>query len=117
MSGTMVLVRHGQSEWNKLNLFTGWKDPGLTEQGVEEAKEGARATQLPGTASGVAADGAGLVMGRGVARRPVVCHPGAGASRNPGTMWVPDLRSSVSRRPASGMTGIRRLDLAATDGT
>jgi 2,3-bisphosphoglycerate-dependent phosphoglycerate mutase len=39
----MVLVRHGQSEWNKLNLFTGWKDPGLTEQGVEEAQEGARA--------------------------------------------------------------------------
>ncbi|MEL6818701.1 MAG: 2,3-bisphosphoglycerate-dependent phosphoglycerate mutase [Pseudomonadota bacterium] len=39
MSGTMVLVRHGQSEWNKLNLFTGWKDPDLTEQGVEEAIE------------------------------------------------------------------------------
>ena len=43
MSGTMVLVRHGQSEWNKLNLFTGWKDPGLTEKGIEEAEEGARA--------------------------------------------------------------------------
>ncbi|MAS06986.1 MAG: 2,3-bisphosphoglycerate-dependent phosphoglycerate mutase [Ahrensia sp.] len=43
MSGTMVLVRHGQSEWNKLNLFTGWKDPDLTELGVEEAEEGARA--------------------------------------------------------------------------
>lgn len=39
MSGTLVLVRHGQSEWNKLNLFTGWKDPDLTEQGVEEAIE------------------------------------------------------------------------------
>ena len=43
MSGTMVLVRHGQSEWNKLNLFTGWKDPDLTELGVQEAEEGARA--------------------------------------------------------------------------
>ena len=43
MSGTMVLVRHGQSEWNKLNLFTGWKDPDLTEPGVQEAEEGARA--------------------------------------------------------------------------
>lgn len=43
MSGTMVLVRHGQSEWNKLNLFTGWKDPDLTELGVEEAEQGARA--------------------------------------------------------------------------
>ena len=34
----LVLVRHGQSEWNLKNLFTGWKDPGLTEQGVTEAK-------------------------------------------------------------------------------
>ena len=33
----LVLVRHGQSEWNKKNLFTGWKDPDLTELGVEEA--------------------------------------------------------------------------------
>ena len=39
MSGTLVLVRHGQSEWNKKNLFTGWKDPDLTEQGVSEAIE------------------------------------------------------------------------------
>jgi 2,3-bisphosphoglycerate-dependent phosphoglycerate mutase len=34
----LVLVRHGQSEWNLKNLFTGWRDVGLTEQGVEEAK-------------------------------------------------------------------------------
>ncbi len=42
MSGKLVLVRHGQSEWNKLNLFTGWKDPDLTEQGVAEAIEAGR---------------------------------------------------------------------------
>jgi 2,3-bisphosphoglycerate-dependent phosphoglycerate mutase len=34
----LVLVRHGQSDWNLKNLFTGWKDPGLTELGVSEAK-------------------------------------------------------------------------------
>lgn len=34
----LVLVRHGQSEWNLKNLFTGWRDPDLTEQGVVEAK-------------------------------------------------------------------------------
>lgn len=34
----LILVRHGQSEWNSKNLFTGWKDPGLTELGVKEAK-------------------------------------------------------------------------------
>ena len=37
MSRTLVLVRHGQSEWNLKNLFTGWRDPDLTEKGVEEA--------------------------------------------------------------------------------
>ncbi len=37
MSRILVLVRHGQSEWNLLNLFTGWKDPDLTAQGVKEA--------------------------------------------------------------------------------
>lgn len=38
MSRKLVLVRHGQSEWNLKNLFTGWRDPALTEQGHAEAK-------------------------------------------------------------------------------
>ncbi|MGO9133121.1 MAG: 2,3-bisphosphoglycerate-dependent phosphoglycerate mutase [Methylovirgula sp.] len=37
MQRLLVLVRHGQSEWNLKNLFTGWKDPDLTAQGVAEA--------------------------------------------------------------------------------
>ena len=37
MTGTLVLLRHGQSTWNELNLFTGWHDVELTEQGVREA--------------------------------------------------------------------------------
>ena len=37
MSRILVLVRHGQSEWNLKNLFTGWKDPDLSEKGHEEA--------------------------------------------------------------------------------
>lgn len=48
MSGTLVLVRHGQSEWNLKNLFTGWKDPDLTEKGIEEAKIGATALKEAG---------------------------------------------------------------------
>ena len=36
-SNYLVLVRHGQSEWNEKNLFTGWRDPGLTQKGIEEA--------------------------------------------------------------------------------
>ena len=38
MTSTLVLVRHGQSEWNKKNLFTGWRDPDLTEKGLIEAR-------------------------------------------------------------------------------
>ena len=34
----LVLVRHGESEWNLKNLFTGWRDIDLTEAGVEEAR-------------------------------------------------------------------------------
>ena len=33
----LTLVRHGQSDWNNKNLFTGWENPGLTKKGVEEA--------------------------------------------------------------------------------
>ena len=37
MKSKLVLVRHGQSEWNERNLFTGWKDPKLTDLGIQEA--------------------------------------------------------------------------------
>ena len=38
LPNVLVLVRHGQSEWNRLNLFTGWRDPDLTERGLIEAR-------------------------------------------------------------------------------
>ncbi len=37
MKSVMVLVRHGESEWNRRNIFTGWQDPDLSEEGVSEA--------------------------------------------------------------------------------
>ncbi|MHA1548255.1 MAG: 2,3-bisphosphoglycerate-dependent phosphoglycerate mutase [Alphaproteobacteria bacterium] len=43
MDRLLVLVRHGQSEWNLKNLFTGWRDVDLSEQGIVEARDaGAR---------------------------------------------------------------------------
>ena len=39
MKKNLILVRHGQSEWNLKNLFTGWTDVDLTEQGVREAEK------------------------------------------------------------------------------
>lgn len=43
MTGKLVLCRHGQSDWNLKNLFTGWTDVDLTEKGVQEAIDAARA--------------------------------------------------------------------------
>jgi 2,3-bisphosphoglycerate-dependent phosphoglycerate mutase len=48
MSGTLVLVRHGQSDWNLKNLFTGWRDPDLTPKGIDEAKAAGRALKAKG---------------------------------------------------------------------
>ena len=48
MSGILVLVRHGQSDWNLKNLFTGWRDPDLTPKGVEEAKAAGKALKAKG---------------------------------------------------------------------
>lgn len=48
MANLLVLVRHGQSEWNEKNLFTGWRDPGLTEQGKEEARAAGHALKEKG---------------------------------------------------------------------
>lgn len=48
MAHLLVLVRHGQSEWNKQNLFTGWRDPDLTEQGIAEGVESGQALKAGG---------------------------------------------------------------------
>ncbi len=42
MAGKLVLCRHGQSDWNLKNLFTGWTDVDLSEKGVDEAKDAGR---------------------------------------------------------------------------
>ena len=44
----LVFIRHGQSEWNLKNLFTGWTDVQLSDKGVEEAKEAGRKIKKAG---------------------------------------------------------------------
>jgi 2,3-bisphosphoglycerate-dependent phosphoglycerate mutase len=44
----LVLVRHGESEWNLTNLFTGWKDVDLTDNGVKEARNAGRKLKAQG---------------------------------------------------------------------
>jgi len=48
MDHTLVLLRHGQSEWNLKNLFTGWRDPGLTPLGYKEAEAAGHALKVRG---------------------------------------------------------------------
>jgi len=48
MNNVLVLVRHGESEWNKLNLFTGWKNPDLSEKGIGEARAAGRLLKADG---------------------------------------------------------------------
>jgi 2,3-bisphosphoglycerate-dependent phosphoglycerate mutase len=50
----LVLVRHGQSEWNLKNLFTGWKDVDLSPKGVEEAKKAGSRLKAQGLAFDIA---------------------------------------------------------------
>ena len=50
----LVLVRHGQSDWNLKNLFTGWRDVDLTEKGVAEAREAGRKLKGQGLSFDVA---------------------------------------------------------------
>jgi 2,3-bisphosphoglycerate-dependent phosphoglycerate mutase len=54
MSRTLVLVRHGQSEWNLKNLFTGWRDVDLTEQGIAEATAAGRRLKARGLSFDIA---------------------------------------------------------------
>jgi 2,3-bisphosphoglycerate-dependent phosphoglycerate mutase len=48
MPGQLILCRHGQSEWNLKNLFTGWTDVDLTEKGIQEANEAGRTLKEAG---------------------------------------------------------------------
>lgn len=48
MAGTLVLIRHGQSDWNLKNLFTGWRDPDLSDTGLKEAHEAGTRLNLEG---------------------------------------------------------------------
>lgn len=83
--GQLILLRHGQSEWNKRNLFTGWVDVPLSPEGIDEAlAAGAAISEIPidiiiTTTLVRAQMTAFLAMSRHHSRKvPVVLHPGEG---------------------------------------
>jgi 2,3-bisphosphoglycerate-dependent phosphoglycerate mutase len=54
MDRVLVLVRHGQSEWNMKNLFTGWRDVDLTEKGIDEARAAGKRLKAKNLTFGIA---------------------------------------------------------------
>ena len=107
MSGTLVLVRHGQSEWNLKNLFTGWKDPGLTEKGVEEAKAGGRRLKALGISFDVAFTSA-------LSRAQRTCELMLNEIGQPNLETIRDWR--LNERDYGDLSGLNKAETAAKYG-
>lgn len=104
MSGTLVLVRHGQSEWNLKNLFTGWRDPGLTEQGHEEAREAGRKLAARGLKFDIAYTSA-------LSRAQTTCRHILAAVGQPDLETVENL--ALNERDYGDLSGLNKDDARA----
>ena len=107
MTGTLVLLRHGQSTWNELNLFTGWHDVELTAQGEREA-----------IAAGAVMRGEGLRFDFGhtsvLTRAVMTCHL---ALREMGQVWLPLQRHwRLNERHYGALQGLDKKETAARHG-
>ena len=107
MAGKLVLCRHGQSQWNKENLFTGWHDVDLTEQGVSEAKSaGLLLTELDFTFDIAFTS----VLKRAIRTLWIMLD-------EMDLMWIPVERSwRLNERHYGGLTGLNKAETAAKHG-
>jgi 2,3-bisphosphoglycerate-dependent phosphoglycerate mutase len=102
MAMRLVLVRHGESEWNRLNLFTGWYDCDLTEKGVEEAT----AAGPMMVESGVVPDVVHTSVQRRAIRTAELCLGAAGRS------WIPVRRSwRLNERHYGALQGLDKKEV------
>lgn len=102
MTGTLVLLRHGQSTWNELNLFTGWHDVELTALGEREAAQAG----ILMASEGLRFDFAHTSV---LTRAVMTCHL---ALREMGQVWLPLQRHwRLNERHYGGLQG---LDKKAT---
>ena len=103
----VVLLRHGQSEWNKLNLFTGWQDVDLTEQGVQEAREAGRVMKEEGFKFDVAYTS--------VLKRAIKTLNNALEAM--GDLWVPTYKSwRLNEKSYGALQGLNKAETAAKYG-
>ncbi|NOY77921.1 MAG: 2,3-diphosphoglycerate-dependent phosphoglycerate mutase [Calditrichaeota bacterium] len=103
----VVLLRHGQSQWNLENRFTGWTDVGLTEQGIREAHEAARLLKQEGYTFDVAFTS---VLKRAIKTLWIVME-------DMDFMWIPVYRSwRLNERHYGALQGLNKAETARKHG-
>lgn len=103
----LVLLRHGESIWNKENRFTGWKDVGLSEKGVEEAKKAAQLLKKEGFDFDVAYTS---VLKRAIKTLWIVLE-------EMDLMWIPVYRSwRLNEKHYGALQGLNKAETAAKYG-
>lgn len=103
----LVVVRHGESEWNKSNQFTGWTDVGLTEQGVKEAHLGAKLLKEKGYTFDVAYTS---VLKRAIKTLWIVLE-------DLDLMWIPVIRNwRLNERHYGALQGLNKSQTAEKHG-
>ena len=103
----LVLLRHGESEWNKLNLFTGWYDVDLSEKGIEEAKSAGKVLKEEGYTFDIAFTS---VLKRAI-RTLWLTLDGMDL------MWIPVVRDwRLNERHYGGLQGLNKAETAAKYG-
>jgi 2,3-bisphosphoglycerate-dependent phosphoglycerate mutase len=103
----LVLTRHGESEWNLKNLFTGWKDPDLTPKGVEEAKKAGRELKALGVSFDIAFTSA---LGRAQRTLALILEE----IGQPGLPTIQDWR--LNERDYGDLSGLNKAETAAKYG-
>jgi len=103
----LILVRHGQSQWNLENRFTGWWDVGLTERGEEEARAAGRLLAAKGIAPTIAFTSLQT-------RAIKTLHLALEAA---GLLWIPETKDwRLNERHYGGLTGLDKAETAARHG-
>jgi 2,3-bisphosphoglycerate-dependent phosphoglycerate mutase len=103
----LVLCRHGQSEWNLKNLFTGWKDPDLTALGVEEAKAGGQRLKAKGM-------GFDIAFTSELSRAQKTCRLILEELGQPGLETIRD--TALNERDYGDLAGLNKAETAAKYG-
>lgn len=103
----IVLIRHGESQWNKENRFTGWKDVDLSEKGVEEAHAAGKLLKAEGF---VFDEAFTSVLKRAIRTLWIVLD-------EMDQMWLPETKSwRLNERHYGGLQGLNKADMAAKFG-